>query len=134
MAMVVADGRKHPGALLFVDNSVVPAWQKSHNLPAQSADEFWRNPLVMEELQKLVADVNAKQCSWERVVRWRVIQQVPTIADGGLTPTLKLRRVDPACAELDYVTGEGRELDIEYAMSNNFAFGGVNTSLIFRRV
>ncbi len=92
MAMVVADGRKHPGALLFVDNSVVPAWQKSHNLPAQSADEFWRNPLVMEELQKLVADVNAKQCSWERVVRWRVIQQVPSIADGGLTPTLKLRR------------------------------------------
>ena len=49
-------------------------------------------------------------------------------------PTLNLRHVDPACAELDYVTGEGRMLDIEYAMTNNFAFGGVNTSLVFRRV
>ena len=92
LAMVVADGRKHPSALLFADNSAVPAWQKEHNLPAQSPDEFWQNPLVMEEMQKLIADVNARQCSWERVIRWRVIQQVPSIADGGLTPTLKLRR------------------------------------------
>ena len=49
-------------------------------------------------------------------------------------PTLNLRNVDPACTELDYLVDDGRTLDIEYAMSNNFAFGGVNTSLIFRRV
>ena len=58
---------------------------------------------------------------------------VKALQTGWYPPTLNLRHVDPACAELDYVTGEGRELDIEYAMSNNFAFGGVNTSLIFRR-
>ena len=29
--------------------------------------------------------------------------------------------------------GEGRQIETEYAMSNNFAFGGVNTSLIFKR-
>ena len=34
---------------------------------------------------------------------------------------------------LDYITGSGRTLDVEYAMTNNFAFGGVNTSLIFAR-
>lgn len=54
--------------------------------------------------------------------------------DGWLHPTLNLKTVDPACAELDYITGEGRTAEIAYAMSNNFAFGGVNTSLIFRRV
>lgn len=54
--------------------------------------------------------------------------------DGWLHPTLNLTSVDPACAELDYITGEGRTAEIEYAMSNNFAFGGVNTSLIFRRI
>ena len=58
---------------------------------------------------------------------------VRSLASGWYPPTLNLRKVDPACAELDYVVGEGRALDIEYAMSNNFAFGGVNTSLIFRR-
>ena len=59
---------------------------------------------------------------------------VKSLHTGWYPPTLNLRHVDPACAELDYVTGEGRTLDIEYAMSNNFAFGGVNTSLVFRRV
>lgn len=48
-------------------------------------------------------------------------------------PTLNLQQIDPKCAELDYITGNGRSLDIEYVMSNNFAFGGINTSLIFRR-
>jgi 3-oxoacyl-[acyl-carrier-protein] synthase II len=48
-------------------------------------------------------------------------------------PTLNLEVVDPACAELDYIRGEARPIDCEYAMSNNFAFGGINTSLIFKR-
>jgi 3-oxoacyl-[acyl-carrier-protein] synthase II len=52
---------------------------------------------------------------------------------GWFAPTINLKSVDPACAELDYVTGGGRELDTEYVMNNNFAFGGINTSLIMRR-
>lgn len=48
-------------------------------------------------------------------------------------PTINLDNLDPACAELDYLTGSGSALDIEHFMSNNFAFGGINTSLIFRR-
>lgn len=49
-------------------------------------------------------------------------------------PTLNLLDVDPACAPLDYLMHEGRTIDAEHVMSNNFAFGGINTSLIFKRV
>jgi len=52
---------------------------------------------------------------------------------GWFAPTINLENVDPLCGELDYITGAGRELDVEYAMTNNFAFGGVNTSIILRR-
>ena len=52
---------------------------------------------------------------------------------GWFAPTLNLENVDERCADLDYLQEGGRELDLEYVMSNNFAFGGVNTSLIFRR-
>lgn len=48
-------------------------------------------------------------------------------------PTANLAAVDERCAPLDYVMGEPRRLDIDCLMSNNFAFGGINTSLIFRR-
>ncbi|MGH7796388.1 MAG: beta-ketoacyl-ACP synthase [Candidatus Binatia bacterium] len=52
---------------------------------------------------------------------------------GWFAPTINLSAIDPECAELDYIIGSGREFDCEYVMSNNFAFGGINTSLIFRR-
>jgi 3-oxoacyl-[acyl-carrier-protein] synthase II len=48
-------------------------------------------------------------------------------------PTINLSNVDPRCAELDYIVGDGRTQQSEFVMNNNFAFGGVNTSLIFRR-
>jgi 3-oxoacyl-[acyl-carrier-protein] synthase II len=54
--------------------------------------------------------------------------------EGWFAPTINLKNVDPQCAELDYIAGEGRALQCEYVMSNNFAFGGINTSLIFKRV
>ncbi|MET1081215.1 MAG: beta-ketoacyl-ACP synthase [Pseudomonas sp.] len=47
--------------------------------------------------------------------------------------TLNLDSIDPRCGELDYLCGEPRQMSHEYVMNNNFAFGGVNTSLIFRR-
>ena len=55
-----------------------------------------------------------------------------SLNEGWFHPTLNLTTPDPACAELDYITDDGRRMDAEYAMSNNFAFGGVNTSLVFR--
>lgn len=48
-------------------------------------------------------------------------------------PTLNLQNIDERCAALDYIVGEGRTLQNDHVMSNNFAFGGINTSLIFRR-
>lgn len=47
-------------------------------------------------------------------------------------PTINLNKLDERCAELDYLTG-GKEISTEYVMNNNFAFGGINTSLIFKR-
>ena len=53
--------------------------------------------------------------------------------EGWLAPNINLTEPDPACAPLDYIMGDGRETKVDYIMSNNFAFGGINTSLIFKR-
>ncbi|CAK6713210.1 beta-ketoacyl-ACP synthase [Vibrio harveyi] len=53
---------------------------------------------------------------------------------GWFNPTLNLENLDPQCGDLDYISGQGRELNVEYLMSNNFAFGGINTSLIFKKI
>ncbi len=48
---------------------------------------------------------------------------------GFLVPNRNLENLDPRCAELDYVR-ELREAKLGHVMSNNFAFGGINTSLV----
>jgi 3-oxoacyl-[acyl-carrier-protein] synthase II len=58
---------------------------------------------------------------------------IAMMQESWFAPTINLDRVDPECAPLDYIRGTARRLDVEYVMSNNFAFGGVNTSLVFKR-
>jgi len=58
---------------------------------------------------------------------------IEMMREGWFSPTLHLKNVDKRCGRLDYIRGKPRALKVDHVMSNNFAFGGVNTSLIFRR-
>ena len=58
---------------------------------------------------------------------------IEMMREGWFAPTINLTEPDPNCAALDYIMGEGRNISCEAVMSNNFAFGGINTSLIFKR-
>jgi len=58
---------------------------------------------------------------------------IEMMREGWYAPTINLEQSDPQCAALDYIAGTGRLIDCDYVMSNNFAFGGINTSLIFKR-
>lgn len=61
---------------------------------------------------------------------WMTIEMM---REGWVTPTLNLEQVDERCAPLDYVRDSVRPLIFDTLMTNNLAFGGVNTSLVFRR-
>lgn len=52
---------------------------------------------------------------------------------GLLFPTANLKTVDSNCAALGYIQSQPLAQDCSYIMTNNFAFGGVNTSLIFKK-
>ncbi|HEV7860778.1 MAG TPA: beta-ACP synthase, partial [Pyrinomonadaceae bacterium] len=47
-------------------------------------------------------------------------------------PTINYVNPDPEC-DLDYVPNEPRELDVRYALSNSFGFGGTNAALLFKK-
>ncbi|MGE3916262.1 MAG: beta-ketoacyl synthase, partial [Hyphomicrobiaceae bacterium] len=55
---------------------------------------------------------------------------IKAMQDGWAPPTINLTEPDPKC-DLDYVPNEGRSMPIKYAMSNSFAFGGLNAVLVF---
>jgi nodulation protein E len=55
---------------------------------------------------------------------------VKAIGEGWVPPTIGLDEPDPEC-DLDYLPNAGRSMKVTYAMSNSFAFGGLNAVLIF---
>ena len=55
---------------------------------------------------------------------------IQAMNENWVPPTIGLDDPDPAC-DLDYIPNVGRNLDVTYAMSNSFAFGGLNAVLIF---
>lgn len=58
------------------------------------------------------------------------IFSVLSIVNGTIPPTINLENPDPEC-DLDYVPNAARRMDVEYAISNSFGFGGTNACLIF---
>ncbi len=94
---------------------------------SQATAQVFGNRVPISTLKGYVGHMLGACGSFEA---WATIMMM---REGWFSPNLNLLERDPRCAELDYIVGDGRELQTEYAMSNNFAFGGINTSLIFRR-
>ncbi len=61
------------------------------------------------------------------------VATVLALEHGILPPTINYRTPDPEC-DLDYVANQARPGTIGTALSNSFAFGGINASLVFRRL
>lgn len=58
---------------------------------------------------------------------------IEMMREGWFAPTINLTKVDERCGKLDYIMNTGRSIQCNAVMSNNFAFGGINTSLIFKQ-
>lgn len=61
------------------------------------------------------------------------IWSIQMMNSGWFAPTLNLTSPDEKCGRLDYIMDSGRNIDTDFVMNNNFAFGGINTSLIFKK-
>jgi 3-oxoacyl-[acyl-carrier-protein] synthase II len=61
------------------------------------------------------------------------IATILTIKNGIIHPTINYEYPDPEC-DLDYVPNEAREAKVDVAITNSFAFGGQNATLVFKKV
>ena len=90
-AVVIGEGRRYLTALFALDGETLSAWAQAHdkiaNFEALAAD-----PDLHAEIDRLVDEVNSKWSRVENVRKYRILAHELTIADGELTPTLKVKR------------------------------------------
>jgi 3-oxoacyl-[acyl-carrier-protein] synthase II len=126
MELALADAELSPSAIGYV-NAHGTGTQQGDVAEAQATWNVFGAKVPVSSLKSYMGHTLGACGALEA---WMSIEMMRT---GWFAPTVNLTRVDPLCAELDYIVDAGRELQCEYIMSNNFAFGGINTSLIFRR-
>lgn len=91
-AIVVADQRKFPSALIFPNMEKAAELQQQTGREAQSVEEFVNGPEFRKELDAVIKEVNNELHHTEEIRDFAVIPENLTVEDGELTPTLKLRR------------------------------------------
>jgi 3-oxoacyl-[acyl-carrier-protein] synthase II len=126
MEMALQDAGLAPGAIGYV-NAHGTATQQGDLAETQATAALFGSRMPISSLKSYMGHTLGACGALEA---WFSIEMM---REGWFAPTINLNEVDPQCGALDYIRGEGRRLDCEYVMSNNFAFGGINTSLIFKR-
>jgi 3-oxoacyl-[acyl-carrier-protein] synthase II len=104
--------------------------------PAGDAAETRALKLALGEERAYVVPVSSTKSATGHLLgaagAIETIITVLALRDRYLPPTINLTDPDPVC-DLDYIANEGREADVEYAISNSFGFGGHNAVLVVRR-
>ncbi|MBM2822926.1 MAG: long-chain fatty acid--CoA ligase, partial [Thermoleophilia bacterium] len=112
-ALVVGDKRPYVAALLTLDPDEIGRWATTEGIEGDVAS-LAGDMRVRELLQEVVDETNAERSRYEQVKRFAILPRDFTMADGEITPTLKLRRraaIDHFQAEIEalYAGPEGRE-------------------------
>jgi 3-oxoacyl-[acyl-carrier-protein] synthase II len=126
MQMALEDAGLPPSAIGYV-NAHGTGTQQGDVAESQATAQVFGNGMPISSLKSYMGHTLGASGALEA---WMSIEMM---REGWFAPTLNLAELDPQCAPLDYIVGGGRKLDCQYVMSNNFAFGGINTSLIFAR-
>ena len=90
--LVYGDRRKYISALITLSPDDLKTFAKQENITFTSAEELIDHPTVVEKVQSLVNDANAKLASFEQIKKFKVLESDFSLDFNELTPTLKLRR------------------------------------------
>jgi long-chain acyl-CoA synthetase len=92
LAMLHGDRRKHCVALIELDPEALADFARLHDLPGGGPDAWLTNPRLHTEISAVLDRVNERLASFESVKRVHLLRREPSVDNGELTPSMKLRR------------------------------------------
>lgn len=92
LALVIAEGKKFASCLLFPNKEVLDDLKITHGASQLSDEDFLNSDFVKGEMVRLFDQLNRHLNQWEQIHAYRFIPHPPSIEEGEITPSLKLRR------------------------------------------
>ena len=126
MRLALADAGVSPDVIGYV-NAHGTATEQGDIAESAATYEVFGNRVPVSTLKGYMGHTLGACGSLEA---WMTLEM---LREGVFAQNANLTEVDPRCAPIDYITHQPRALKTDVVMSNNFAFGGINTSLIFQR-
>ena len=90
--VVVGDQKPFIGALATLDSEMLPGWLRNHGLPEMSAKEAAENPQVLAAIDRAIKRANEAVSRAESIRKFRILPIDFTVANGYMTPSMKLKR------------------------------------------
>lgn len=90
MAMVVAEGRKFPSCLLFMNMEELKNRITKHQI--DTVEDYLASQTLHEEIEQVIDRVNRKLNRWEQIRKFKLVSHPISVETGELTPTMKVKR------------------------------------------
>jgi long-chain acyl-CoA synthetase len=91
-AAILGDKRKFPAVIVSPNFAMLEDWARTNNIPFSSPADLIANPRVRALYEEIVEGINQKLARFEKLKRVMLVADEFSIANGALTPTMKLRR------------------------------------------
>jgi len=92
VAAILGDRRKFPAVMISPNFVTLEEWARANNIAFTSRAELVANPKVQSLYDGVVEEINRNLARFEKLKRVMLVEDEFTIANGALTPTMKLRR------------------------------------------
>lgn len=90
--MVIGEGQKFPAALIQPNFETVEAWAAKKGITLTKGEVWSDNKKVHEKIFDEVSQINQRFGQWEKIKEIRITDDVWSVEEGHLTPTMKLKR------------------------------------------
>ncbi len=90
--VLVGNARKFSAALIVPNFEQLESYAKHKDLEIQTPAEFCRNPLIIDLIERQIAELSKNLSRYEKVKKFALLENELTVEGGELTPTLKVKR------------------------------------------
>ena len=90
--VIIGNERKFPAALIVPNFDQLENYAKHKNFPVESRADFCHNPLIINLIERQIADLTKNLSHYEKVKKFALLENEMTVEGGELTPTLKIKR------------------------------------------